>query len=602
MKFRHILSFGCLAATAALSAQDLNKEITIDRDIIPAQRAASRPVVFPGVTPPTVSPVNLRMEESRQATPVAPSLNFYEPARDGGIFPATPWRGYVDLGYFPTIDLGLSAGYAILDKEATKLNVWLQADNRSYDSPAQTVTDDFKWKTLDIAGGFGFSQRFGKHNILRLSTDLAFSSWSSPGEWLIDGQKFLAGDLRDDYGKNLSNFRWHFDGDFSGRATERLTYGFGAGVGLLNNRKQDMATSDAAPLFQAGVTNDLSVSFNARLRQQVTGHVGVGIKAEGDFINYSSFLTPEMLAADATGMPVADPRGKTVGHIAFTPAVEYNGGSFYGKAGARLGVSFNSGNSFHVAPDILLGINPSGAFGAWLKLGGGVRPNTLESVFQRSRFADTRLAYDLSDLAFTGQLGLRVGPFKGASLTLTADYAAANDWLMPFQMTDGTHIYDMFAPSRIRAWKFGAKIDWQYRSLVTVALSYEYVPGDANDRAWIYWDDRAQQVAGASVSVKPISPLTIDLGITARLGRTQWIESPGGITYINEQDYIVNEPYAGSYDLGDLTNLWAGASWRFTPALTVFARFDNILDKHPVQVFNVPAQGFTGLFGVGYKF
>ena len=37
-------------------------------------------------------------------------------------------------------------------------------------------------------------------------------------------------------------------------------------------------------------------------------------------------------------------------------------------------------------------------------------------------------------------------------------------------------------------------------------------------------------------------------------------------------------------------------------ALTVFARFDNILDKHSAQVFNVPTQGFTGLFGIGYKF
>ena len=174
---------------------------------------------------------------------------------------------------------------------------------------------------------------------------------------------------------------------------------------------------------------------------------------------------------------------------------------------------------------------------------------------------------------------------------------------MPFQQASLTdRVYNMFAPSRIRAWKFGARIDWQYRSLVTVALSYECVPADTDDRAWIDWYDRARHVAGASVSVKPISPLTIDLGFTARLDRAQWIENPGGITYINDQDYIITEPYAGSYDLGDLTNLWVGASWRFTPALTVFARFDNILDKHSAQVFNVPTQGFTGLFGIGYKF
>lgn len=605
MKLRHILSIGCLAATATVvCAQDLEKEITIDRDIVPAQRAAARPVVFPGVTVPTVTPVSLTMEDSRQALPVSPSLNFYEPARDAGMFPATPWRGYVDLGYFPTVDFGVSAGYSILDKEATKLNVWLQADNRNYDSPTQTVTDDFKWKTFDITGGFGFSQLFGKHNILRLSTDLGYSSWSSPQEWLINGQKFFSGDLHEDPDKNLSNFRWHLGGDFSGRGNDQLTYGFGAAVGLFHNQKQEVEWVGGTPDYYPEAINDMSVSFNARVRHQFSGHVGIGIKAEGDFIRYSSFYTPEMLANDISRNPAtADPGSKTVGHIAFTPAVEYNGGSFYGKAGARLGVSFNSGNTFHVAPDIILGINPSASFGAWLKFGGGVQTNSLESVFQKSRFADSRLAYNLSNLAFSTQVGVRVGPFKGASLTLTADYAAANDWLMPFQQASLTdRVYNMFAPSRIRAWKFGARIDWQYRSLVTVALSYECVPADTDDRAWIDWYDRARHVAGASVSVKPISPLTIDLGFTARLDRAQWIENPGGITYINDQDYIITEPYAGSYDLGDLTNLWAGASWRFTPALTVFARFDNILDKHSAQVFNVPTQGFTGLFGIGYKF
>ena len=51
-----------------------------------------------------------------------------------------------------------------------------------------------------------------------------------------------------------------------------------------------------------------------------------------------------------------------------------------------------------------------------------------------------------------------------------------------------------------------------------------------------------------------------------------------------------------------MTNLWAGASYRITPALTIFARFDNILNKRAQLIYNVPSQGFTGLFGAGYKF
>lgn len=602
MKTRHILAAAGLLASTAISAQDLNKEITIDRDIVPAQRAAQRPVVFPGVTPPAVAPVSLRMEESGSMTRISPAITPYEPAAGEGAFPFTPYRGYVDLGYFPGIDLGLSAGYAILDKEKTKINVWLQGDNRDYKSGGESLWKDFRWKNLDIAGGFGFSQKFGSYNTLRLSTDIAFSSWSSPWEWVVDGRELYGDNLGDDTDKNLTNLRWHFAGEFSGRANDRLTYGFGAGVGILNNRKPKMTWLGEVPDYYPQPVDETSAQFNANVRHQVSGNAAVGIKAEGTFIHYSSFLTPALMAAEINDDHIENPGSKTIGQIDFVPAVEYNAGSFYGKAGARLGLSVNSGSSFHIAPDVVLGINPDAMFGAWLKFGGGVKANSLETVFQRSRYADTRLAYDLSNVALTGQFGLRVGPFKGASLTLTADYAAANDWLMPYQMTDGLRVYNLFAPAKIRSWKFGARLDWEYRSLVAVALSYECNPGDGDNHAWLYWDDRARHVLGASVSVTPVSPLTVDLGFTARLDRLQWMASPGGLEYVNDQDYIIKGPVFVSYKLGDLTNLWAGASWRFTPALTVFARFDNILGKRASLPFDVPSQGFTGLFGLGYKF
>lgn len=608
MKPRHtILPLLLMAATSA-GAQDLNKEITIDRDIVPAQRAAARPVVFPSVIPPSLTPVTLTMGETDRPVGITPGISPYEPAADNGAFPVTPWRGYADLGYFPLADIGLSAGYAIIDKEATRLDIWLQADHRSYKSPdghplKVTRWEDFSWKTLDIAGGVKFSQRFGRHNLLKVTTDLGYSTTSVPDLW--HNREGVTTDLPADAApsRSLGNFRWHIDGMFTGRAGERITYAVGAGFGLFNNRSQQLMMSVPDDNTLPKTVNQTSARLDASLRHQTTGNVALGIKVEGEMLSYSSFLTPALMGAAIADREIIIPGGKTLAQIDFIPAVEYNGGSFYGKAGARLGLSVNSGSSFHIAPDILVGVNPSASFGAWVKLRGGVQGNSLEDLFFRSRYADPRLAYDLSNVAFTGQLGVRVGPFKGASLTLTADYAAANDWLMPLQVEDHAgNLYNLFAPSKIRAIKFGAEIAWQYRSLLTLALSYECNPGDGDNHAWLYWADRARHVAGASLSVTPISPLTIDLGFTARLDRREWMESAGGMEQINDQDYILNQPYATSHKLGDLTNLWAGASWRFTPSLTVFARFDNILSKRAQLVFGVPNQGFTGLFGLGYKF
>lgn len=614
----------------ALSAQDLEKEITIDRDIIPAQRAASRPVVFPTVTPPVVAPVNLRMEGTGYPAALAPGITPYEPAATPAAFAPTPWRGYVDFGYFPTVDFGLSAGYRIIDTAATGLNICLQADNRSYDSngadPAHgldvrrpMIWEDFKWKSFDIAGGLALSQRIGANNLLKVSTDIAYSSWSMPADWvagdlgrfsggLFGTQNMVWNDQPFEWSTTLNNLRWHINADFVGRSVSSgLSYGVGAGFGIFNNKKLEYQAEylgESLGTFIPEPGNQSTVSFNGFIRQQVNERASVGIAVEGEMVNSSAYFTPEdMLMYIEDEVQMVAPGSKTVGQVDFIPSVAYNGGSFYGSVGARLGLSVNSGKSFHVAPDIILGVNPDARFGAWLKLGGGVETNTMESAFQISRYADPRIAYGLSNVAFTGQLGLRVGPFKGASLTLTADYAAANDWLMPLQYADNKAIYNLLAPGKIRSWKIGAKIDWQYRSLVTVALSYDGTLGGDDDQAWLYWRDRSRHVLGATVSVSPLSPLTVDLGFSARLDRRQLIAGEGLLRYINEQDYYeIGQLSGSSYSLGDQTNLWAGASWKFTPALTVFARFDNILNKRASLVYNADGQGFCGLFGVGYKF
>lgn len=613
MKTPYFISFGLLVAGALsplhLRAQDLNKEITIDREIVPEQRAAARPTVFPSVKMPAPKTISLRMQEADGAGNVIPGIFRFEPASTKDAFAATPYRGYVDLGYFPSIDFAVSAGYAIVAKEATSLNVWFQGDNRNYKDD-NSPYGDFKWKSLDIAAGLDFSQRFGAYNRLKLSTDMAYSCWATPAwyfgyhpnESLADPT--LPGEIPSS--SDFNNFRWNLKGSFEGRYSDHLTYGIGVKFRLFNNKKvrEEIPGIDGRTL---PASNQTTFGFKGNVREQVSDNAAVGLDIVGNFLHYSHFYSAAMFLEDLPleTIPLdGDFKGKTLGQIDFTPAAEYNGGNFYGRAGARLGLSFNSGKTFHVAPDVTVGVNPDPRFGAWLKLSGGIETNPMERLFTTSRYSDFRLGYGFSNLAFSGQLGLRVGPFYGAALTLTADYAAANDWLMPFQGENGSgDLYNFFLAQRIRAWKFGARIDWQYRSLVELALSYETTPGDADDKNWLYWADRARHVFGATVTVKPLKPLAIDLGFTARIDRRQQCSYLGTYTWINDQDYIENPTAIDrSYSLGDLTNLWAGASWRFTPAFTVFARVDNILNKRSQLIYGIPSQGLTGLVGITYKF
>lgn len=619
MNSRNILLLAGICAAAATQAQDLNKEITIDRDIIPAQRAAARPVVFPSVTLPAAKNVDLAIDGKLTASGIAPELTLFSPAVTEPSFAATPWRGYVDLGYFPASDFGISAGYAILDTDATKLNVAVQADNRNFKSPSDPIWNGYKWRTTDLLGKISFRQRLFKRNYLNVALQATSATTSLPGLWNADDALYMPVCLTDYSDKNYYTVGLRGALSFDGSTVSGVSYGVGGFIGSRHNMKR-MAMIDG--LADKDHFDSRNFGFNAYLKGRVSPRATLGIRVEGQFIKYDRFQTSEMIfpyafdmadaPADATVTEGENPdaatpllSSRTLGQIDFIPAAEYNGGAFFTRIGARMGLSSNSGKSFHVAPDVLFGLNPDQRFGAWLKFGGSIDTNSPESLFALSRYADPRFAADFSNVAFTGQLGVRVGPFKGASLTVTADYAAANDWIMPLQILSEEESWNTWGAGRIRAWKVAAQLQWQYRDLVNLQLSYEGTLGSGCEKSWLYWRDRARQVVGASVSATPFKPLTLEVGISARLDRRQYVVKGVAVEkFINDQDYYesVITPKGDSYKLGDMTNLWAGASYRITPALTIFARFDNILNKRAQLIYNVPSQGFTGLFGAGYKF
>ena len=77
-----------------------------------------------------------------------------------------------------------------------------------------------------------------------------------------------------------------------------------------------------------------------------------------------------------------------------------------------------------------------------------------------------------------------------------------------------------------------------------------------------------------SVTARPFSPLEITAGYTGCFKRSN----------------------------GDISNLSAGATYRIISPLSVFAKFDNLLNRTQYDVVGFQTPGFNGLFGVEYKF
>ena len=130
--FRHILAFAAAAALpGTAAAQSLTESVTVEGRYKPEVIQADRLALLPASM--TLAAPESPMTYDRRGV----TASF---APDALSMPATAWRaakaydtskGYLDLRLGSWLNSSLSAGYAAIDSEDTRLNVWLQHNSTS---------------------------------------------------------------------------------------------------------------------------------------------------------------------------------------------------------------------------------------------------------------------------------------------------------------------------------------------------------------------------------------------------------------------------------------------------------------------------------------
>lgn len=263
----------------------------------------------------------------------------------------------------------------------------------------------------------------------------------------------------------------------------------------------------------------------------------------------------------------------TDGIVGITPYYDYSNGAFK----ARLGVKLDIAGKFNVMPDVRLSVAPAGPFAAWLDFGGGSVNNSFARMRQECVYQVFANPFVQSKVPFTVEGGINIGPFKGFSVGAFGGYAVADSWLM-----DSDGVFTAFSPVDIKGWHAGVKATARWR-MIKAEASVDFAPC-GYDRAWYLRRDRAATVVEATIEVNPVKPLTVAVGYEFRNRRR---------AYRNDTFYT---------DLGCVSNLSAGAEWRFSEALAVFVRTENILCRRYMMVAWEPSRKLSGLFGVSYKF
>lgn len=122
------------AATATTAAQQLNKEITVEREVVPIQREATRLGFTPSVSLPPLAMERLSPSTRAITSRVPAGIVVLDPAAWADSIYISPYRGYASIGFMPLYNAMLSAGYRIVDNSTTRVGAWLQYDGTVYTS------------------------------------------------------------------------------------------------------------------------------------------------------------------------------------------------------------------------------------------------------------------------------------------------------------------------------------------------------------------------------------------------------------------------------------------------------------------------------------
>lgn len=266
----------------------------------------------------------------------------------------------------------------------------------------------------------------------------------------------------------------------------------------------------------------------------------------------------------------------TEGFVDITPYYSYSNKKFSAKIGVKVDLAHKVG----VMPDVRLQWLPASVLAIWANATGGSQTNPFGRLRQLSVYQVFEQPFALSRIPFEVNGGINIGPFRGIYLGIFGGYAIADDWLML-----STIAMNPYEAVDVRGWHAGAKAGAEWR-FIKAEVSADFAPS-SYDRVWYTRRDHASLVVDASLQVNPISPLTLGVGYQFRNRRKAY--SPHG----DHESYV---------DMGCVSNLSAGAEWRFSPTLAAFARVENILGRQYEKIASDVSRKQSGLIGVSVKF
>lgn len=555
-----IIAFLYFALPIVAVGQNMQQTITVERTVTPiGNDVQALESIRPNVVHPNLSENTLPLGHFDGNIDFTSSTDSINPYWHLGLPTNSPYRGYAKVGYLPTYNLSITAGYRFIDTQRSQLAVSARFKGNSWHS--KEALKQFTVSENTFEADIHLRHKLNRH-ILAASANLGHSALSNPTAALIKQKQA--------YNSFLATACVY-------RNEHRFEYALRADLDHLAAVKPLQLASESKRFHDARNTR-LQIGVHGAYKSE-SGHLSGVLDLTAKTFNRKG---TEIAPGYSYGILTDAPLHKNSSIVSASPSFIYRSESTTLRLGIHLdAISGTDGSKFKPAPDILIAYHPTGRFALELQIYGGSDFNSLRRNLNYSIFAPAFICSAIQHTPLNATITARTGGERGVRTQLQAGYNVCNSTAMPVLH----YGYLAFMPIHLKnLWgeaSAGYRFD-MYKLDLSASLrinSGGYTHADPNCA------DRARWIAGATVKAEPIQNLSTELSWQLRGNRRCYMT--GGNEYL---------------DLRNINKLYFKTDYDVNERLSLALELSKYLGKRALILPGLQTPSLCGLLSATYRF
>lgn len=587
-----------LGSAATMSAQEdtskkqnLDREMTLEREYDPSVQDASKVNTLPVIKEPVVKkmPINYAgftvPADPEKEISLLPSGNIMTDIQ------YNKRRGYLNLAGGTYLNLNGDLGYHILSTDKDQLNIWFS--HRSTNGKVKYLQDEnvnflgidkkVKAKLNDNLGGLNFKHNFDKMS-LKMGVKYGYSAFNyyglpmRPKQYTADLAPDPNSEAVADRETNQVNQTIKVNLGVESKADAPVGYLLDLNYTNFSQKYGISKVADGATEHAVNVKFGLNAAFGGNQR--------IGLDGDVKYINYS---LPDN---DAPNMLFFE----NFMAATLTPFYKIEGDSWNVRLGVNAMLLTGDYKKFTASPDIYADVEVASKTVLYAQATGKLNTNDLYEVSQINRYVNPSDGITPSRNWLDAMIGIKSGVAPGFWFDVFGGYKITdnNYFFVPSRtFADGGfgNFSNTFSCIDTKQLFIGANLKYSYQQLFDISLKGVYnnwkaeygddwIPGNSEVNA--YGVPEMEITAG--ITVRPIKNLSASLDYYLATGRETCLFGGNDI----KMDNINELNLTGAYNLNDTFGL--------------YLKLNNVLFQKYELYYGYPLQKFSAMVGVNINF